>query len=173
MTRLIRGRGVNAASFSRNSTGSKRRCVVPSAHSAFKVTTTRPSGVSVRRSWATGGGGGGGGRGAEGGGGAVVGRDGDAGVEVEPLEMGPARSSRGDPGGVGLAADLEDAGAGAWPEGDAALHGRAADAGVEKTPSRNKLWKWTLSWRPPPKRWITVTAPLRPLDTPRRRARRR
>src|SRR2546422_10265999 len=34
-TRLIRGRGVSAASFSRSSSGSKRRWVVPSCHSAL------------------------------------------------------------------------------------------------------------------------------------------
>ena len=35
----------------------------------------------------------------------------------------------GDPRRVGLAADLDNAGAGARPERDAALHGRATDAG--------------------------------------------
>src|SRR5207247_52395 len=54
-TRLMRGRGVKAASFSGSSTGVKRRWLVPSCHSLFRVTRTRPSGVSARRSCATGG----------------------------------------------------------------------------------------------------------------------
>src|SRR2546429_2537572 len=61
--------------------------------------------------------------------GAVVGRNGDVGVEIEALEVGLARSPRGDPGGVGLAADLDDPGAGPRPERNAPLHGSAADAG--------------------------------------------
>jgi hypothetical protein len=35
---LIAGRGVSAASLSRNSTGSKRRCVVPSLQTRFSCT---------------------------------------------------------------------------------------------------------------------------------------
>src|SRR5438046_3400869 len=148
---------------------------------------------------------------------------------IEALEVRLARPARGEPGGVGLAAELIDAGAGARPERDPPLDRGAADAGqrgrflgewvdvggvidVEsaareetldapvdggeqprhllvggsaawnsrlpsspsaKTPSKRRVWKWTFSWRPPPKRWITVTAPLRPSRTPVRRARRR
>jgi len=50
-------------------------------------------------------------------------------VEIEAFEVRLARPAGGDPGGVGLAADLDDAGAGPRPERDAPLHGRAADAG--------------------------------------------
>src|SRR5438093_13611623 len=126
MTRLIRGGGVKAASFSMISTGSNRGWVVPSAHSLFKVRSPplrrergtslgdrRPEDVAgepLER-------------------GAVVSRDGDVGVEIEPLEMRLARAAGGDPGSVGLAADLEDAGAGVWPERYASLHGSAADTG--------------------------------------------
>src|SRR5262249_30803335 len=40
------------------------------------------------------------------------------------------------------------------------------------TPSRNNAWLCTLSWRPEPKRWITVTEPEWPPAHPARRARR-
>ena len=31
-----------------------------------------------------------------------------------------------------------------------------------KTPSRTRVWKWTLRFTPLPKRWITVSIPVRP-----------
>ena len=48
---------------------------------------------------------------------------------IEALEVRLARPARGDPGGVGLAAELIDAGAGARPERDPPLDRGAADAG--------------------------------------------
>ena len=59
----------------------------------------------------------------------VVGPHRDARVQIEALEVRLARPARGDPGGVGLAAELIDAGAGARPERDPPLDRGAADAG--------------------------------------------
>jgi len=53
--RGIRGRGVSAASRSSSSTGSKRSCVVPSAHRCRRSRTTCPSAVRCSRSAAMGG----------------------------------------------------------------------------------------------------------------------
>src|SRR5205823_6659334 len=55
--------------------------------------------------------------------------DHDVRVEVEALEVRLARSAGRDPGGVRLAAELKDAGAGARAERDPSLDRRAADAG--------------------------------------------
>ena len=49
-------------------------------------------------------------------------------MQIETLEVRLAGSARGDPGGVGLAADLDDTGAGARPERDAPLDRSSADA---------------------------------------------
>src|SRR5437773_8714430 len=57
--------------------------------------------------------------------------------------------------------------------GSAAWNSRLPSSPSAKTPSKRRVWKWTFSWRPPPKRWITVTAPIRPSRTPVRAARRR
>ena len=60
--------------------------------------------------------------------GAVVCCDGDGGVQVEALEVPLARPAGGDPGGVGIATDLDDARAGTRAERHAPLNGRGADA---------------------------------------------
>ena len=61
--------------------------------------------------------------------GAVVGRHRDVRVKVKALEVCLARRAGRDPGGVGLAAEPEHAGAGARPERDSSLDRGAADAG--------------------------------------------
>ena len=50
-------------------------------------------------------------------------------MEIEALEVGLARTGRGDRRGTRLAPDTQDVGPGPPPEGDAPLHGGAADAG--------------------------------------------
>ena len=100
----MRGRGVSAASRSSRSTGSNRSAVVPSLHSAFRVSSTRPSVVRVSRScdrWPehvarelfepV----------------AVVRCDGDVGVQVEALEVGLAAAGGGHPGRARYAPDLQ------------------------------------------------------------------
>jgi len=39
-----------------------------------------------------------------------------------------------------------------------------------KTPSSTSVWKWMFNCRPLPKRWITVTVPVRPSGMPFARA---
>lgn len=53
-SRLMRGRGMTAASFSRNSDGSKHSARVPSRHGRRRRSTTLPPGVTSVASWATG-----------------------------------------------------------------------------------------------------------------------
>ncbi len=43
--------------------------------------------------------------------------------------------------------------------------------GSVNTPSSTSVWKWTFRFRPPPKRWMTVSVPVRPSTVPHRIAR--
>ena len=63
--------------------------------------------------------------------GAIVAGDPVVGVEVEALELGLARTARGDVTEVRLVAEAAEAGADAGAEGDAALDGGAPDPGQD------------------------------------------
>jgi hypothetical protein len=63
---------------------------------------------------------------------AIVGGDDLIGVEIEAVEVRVARPARDDPRSVGIAPDLENARAGAWAEGDTALHGGGAETGERR-----------------------------------------
>ena len=95
---------------------------MPSRHIVLSWTRTRPSGRSWTRCWASGGSG----RAVEAG--AVVGGDPDIGVEIEAIELGLAGAAGGGVTGVRLVAEAADAGAGPWPQRDAALDGGADEA---------------------------------------------
>ena len=60
--------------------------------------------------------------------GAVVRRHEQVGVEIEAIEVGLARTGRGNPGRVGVVPDPQDVGPGPPAEGDPSLDGGAADA---------------------------------------------
>ena len=61
--------------------------------------------------------------------GAIVWGDPDVGVEIEAVELGLTRAARGDVTEVRLVAEAADAGAGPWPQRDAALDGGPYEAG--------------------------------------------
>jgi len=63
--------------------------------------------------------------------GAIVRRDPDVGVEIEPVELGLTRAAGGDVTEVRLVAEAADAGAGTGAQGDAALDGGLNEAGQD------------------------------------------
>jgi hypothetical protein len=63
--------------------------------------------------------------------GAIVGGDPDVGVEIEAIELGLTRAAGGDVTEVRLVAEAADAGAGPWPQRDAALDGGPDEAGQD------------------------------------------
>ena len=64
--------------------------------------------------------------------GAIVWWDPDVGVEVEAVEPGLTRAARGDVTEVRLVAESAGAGAGPWPQRDAALDGGPDEAGQDR-----------------------------------------
>src|SRR5439155_10231632 len=64
--------------------------------------------------------------------GAIVGGDPDVGVEIEAVELGLTRPAGGDVPEVRLVAEAADAGAGPWPQRDAALDGGPDEAGQDR-----------------------------------------
>src|SRR6266498_3179195 len=63
---------------------------------------------------------------------AIVGENPDVGVEIEAVELGLTRAAGGDVPEVRLVAEAADAGAGPWPQRDAALDGGPDEAGQER-----------------------------------------
>jgi len=63
---------------------------------------------------------------------AIGGGDPDGSVEIEAVELGLTRAAGGDVTEVRLVAEAADAGAGPWPQRDAALDGGTDDAGQDR-----------------------------------------
>jgi hypothetical protein len=152
-TRLIRKRGVRAASRSSSSSGPNNRCVVPSAHRCRSSCRTCP--VSVRRTPSS----------ATGGRSAyrrrpfepcpVVSRNHHARVEIEaaaPRMTRPRLARHGQGRQVGRAAALAHGGAGPRPECDTPLHGGGGGRGRQDRlplgPRIHRLWRRGSRGRP-------------------------